>query len=123
QDVILSMNEGHDRSRLAFDVYSHRLAREVGGMLASLGGMDALVFTGGVGENSPLVREKLCQRFSFLGMKLNGEQNWRSPPDEDIAAVDSTIRVIIVKAEEELEIARECWNRSRASDNSRSGSS
>jgi acetate kinase len=78
-------------------------------MLASLGGLDALVFTGGVGENSALVRAAAVEAFEFLGLKLDKQKNNASPVDEDIAAVDSAIPVLVVHTEEDWAIAQECW--------------
>ncbi len=109
RDVLAAMSKGNERARLAFDVYAHRLIKEIGAMLAVLGGMDALVFTGGVGENSPPLREAACGQFGFLGLKLDAAKNAATRPDADIAAADSAIRVLVIRAEEDWEIARECY--------------
>ena len=103
------IEQGQERAKLAFDVYIHRLRSHIGSMLASLGGLDALVFTGGVGENSALVRAAGVETFEFLGLKLDKQKNNASPVDEDIAAVDSAIRVLVVHTEEDWAIAQECW--------------
>ena len=78
-------------------------------MLATLGGLDALVFTGGVGENQPPVRAAACEAFEFLGIKLDLEKNAQSPPDRDIATASSPVRVLIVEAQEDWAIATDCW--------------
>lgn len=104
-----AMARGDARAQLAFDVYAHRLCAEIGAMLANLGGLDALVFTAGVGENSPQVRARVAERFAFLGVKLDGAKNARSPADTDIAAPDSAARVLVVHTQEEWEIARESY--------------
>ena len=101
---------GNPRAQLAFDIYVHRLRSHIGAMLATLGGMDALVFTGGVGENQPSVRAAACEAFEFLGVKLDLEKNAQSPPDQDIAMADSAVRVLVVQAQEDWAIATECWN-------------
>ncbi|MEG4205890.1 acetate kinase [Microcoleus sp. Pol7_A1] len=101
--------QGNERAQLALDIYIHRLRAGIGAMLASLGGLDALIFTAGVGENSPVVRGAACEAFGFLGLKLDGEKNQHSPVDEDIAAVDSAARVLVIHTQEDWEIARECW--------------
>jgi acetate kinase len=106
--ILAARAAGNARAGLAFDVYVHRLAREAGGMLAVLGGLDALVFTGGIGENSPPVREHLCRQFAFTGVKLDMDKNEASARDTDIAGPDSRARVLLIHAEEEWEIAREC---------------
>ena len=101
--------ENHAQAKLAFDMYVHRLRSQIGAMLATLGGIDALVFTGGVGENQPDVRAAACEAFEFLGLKLDLEKNAQSPADQDIAAADSTARVVIVHTQEDWAIAKECW--------------
>jgi len=103
------IEQGQERAKLAFNVYIHRLRSHIGSMLGSLGGLDALVFTGGVGENSALVRAAAVETFEFLGLKLDKQKNNASPVDEDIAAVDSGIRVLVVHTEEDWAIAQECW--------------
>jgi acetate kinase len=103
-----AMQAGNPRAQLAFDVYTHRLLREIGGMLTVLGGMDALIFTGGVGENSVPVRKSVCDRLAFLGLKIDAPQNAQPKLDQDIATPDSKVRVLIIRANEELQIAKEC---------------
>jgi acetate kinase len=105
-----SIEEENSRAQLAFDVYIHRLRSHIGSMLASLGGLDALVFTGGVGENSAQVRATAVEAFKFLGLELDTEKNNASPVDEDIAATNSAIRVLVVHTEEDWAIAQECWH-------------
>jgi len=78
-------------------------------MAAVLGGIDALVFTAGVGENSPEVRDATCSKLSFLGIELDTVANLRTAPDADIAKADSSVRVLLIRAQEEWAIARECW--------------
>jgi len=105
--ILEAMAQGDARAQLAFDIYLHRLCAEIGAMLASLGGLDALVFTAGVGENSPPVRAAVAERFAFLGVKLDAAKNSGPAADVDIAASDSAIRVLVVHTQEEWEIARE----------------
>lgn len=100
---------GHPRAKLAIDIYIHRLCREAGGMIAVLGGLDAIVFTGGVGENSPAIREALCGQLAFLGIDLDPDKNAHPYLDQDVGSHGSSVRVLVVHAEEEWEIARECF--------------
>jgi acetate kinase len=100
---------GHHRAKLALEMYIHRLRSGIGAMLTSLAGLDALVFTAGVGENSALVRAATCEAFAFLGLKLDLEKNQQRPIDQDIAMADSAIRVIVVRTQEDWAIAKECW--------------
>jgi acetate kinase len=81
----------------------------IGAMLASLSGLDVLVFTAGVGEHAAQLRGAACEAFAFLGLKLDQEKNSQSRLDWDIAAPDSTVRVLVIHTEEDWEIARECW--------------
>jgi len=108
REVLRAMQNRNERAQLAFDVYAHRLVRGVGAMLAVLGGMDVLIFTGGVGENVPQVREIVCEQLAFVGLKLDAGKNKEPKLDVDIAEGSSTVRVLVIRAEEEWEIAREC---------------
>jgi acetate kinase len=109
REILAAVERGHERARLAFEIYAHRLVREMGGMLAVLGGVDALVFTGGVGENCPPLREAAARQFAFLGLKLDPAKNNAPDSDMDVAAADSAVRVLVIHAQEEWEIARECY--------------
>lgn len=105
--VIDAMEQGNDRAKLAVEMFLHRLRREIGSMLASLGGLDALVFTAGIGENSALVWQNACEPFAFLGLKLQDNLG-RSRDDQDIAAPDSSVRVLVIHTQEEWAIAQAC---------------
>ncbi len=109
RQIQAAMAEGNPRARLAFDAFVHRLRSQIGAMVASLGRIDALVFTAGVGENSAQVRAAVCDGLGFLGIKLDGERNSQPPRDEDIAAADSQGRVLVIHTQEDWEIARECF--------------
>jgi acetate kinase len=98
-----------ERSKLALDIYVHRLQSEIGAMIAVLGGIDALVFTAGIGENSPEIRTAACQNLGFLGLELDPEKNAQSPPDSEISLANSTVRVLIIQAQEDWMIAKDCW--------------
>lgn len=108
--ILKAIADGNQQAQLAFDVYVHSLRSHIGAMLASLGGLDVLVFTAGVGENAPAVRAAACEGFEFLGLKLDLEKNNQQLLDVDIAAPDSTVRVLVIHTQEDWEIARECWN-------------
>lgn len=110
RQVLGAMKDGNPRAQLAFEIYVHRLQSYIGAMVAVLGGVDALVFSAGVGENSPEVRAAACANFGFLGLELDSEKNLQSPPDQDIALANSPVRVLIVRAQEDWAIARACWN-------------
>ena len=100
------VSAGHEGARLALAVYTHRVAGAVAAMAASLGGLDALVFTAGVGEHSAGVRAAVCARLGFLGVELDEVQNERGALDADVAAGESAVRVLVIAAREELVVAR-----------------
>jgi acetate kinase len=98
--------EGDTDAELALAVYVHRLAAAVSGMAASLGGLEALAFTAGIGEGSALVRHRLCERLAFLGVELDPERNAHAEADCEIGLASSRVRVAVVRAREELVVAR-----------------
>ncbi|TVQ43510.1 MAG: acetate kinase [Gloeocapsa sp. DLM2.Bin57] len=108
--IVSAMEEGNQRASLAFEMYIHRLKYHIGGMLTSLGGLDVLVFTAGIGENSTLVREKACEGWDFLGLKLDTTKNNDRPEDVDISTPDSAVRILVIHTEEDWAIAQECWH-------------
>jgi len=97
---------GAPDATLALDVFVHRVAGAVAAMAAAAGGLDALAFTAGIGENSALVRERICARLAFLGVELDAEASVAVRPDADVAAEGSIVRVLVVAAREELVAAR-----------------
>jgi acetate kinase len=108
--ILQEIAQGNERAQLAFEMYIHRLKAYIGAMLATLGGLDALVFAAGIGENAAQVRERACEGFEFLGLKLDQEQNASHPVDQDIATPDSQVRVLVIHTEEDWAIAQECWH-------------
>jgi acetate kinase len=108
REILDAIAQGNERAQLAFDVYAHRLCLGIGSMLAALGGLDVLVFTAGVGENCAPLRGRVAKQFEFLGLKLDTAKNDASPVDVDVAAAESKVRVLVIRAEEDWEIAREC---------------
>jgi len=113
REITQAIAKGNQRAQLAFDMYVHSLRRHVGAMLGVLGGLDCLVFSGGVGENQADIRAAVCQAFGFMGVKIDHEKNAASPADEDIASPDSTVRVLIIAAQEDWAIATECWRQQK----------
>jgi acetate kinase len=105
--VAEAMAQGNEQAKLAVDMFIHRLRREMGAMIASLGGLDGVVFTAGIGENSSLVWQRACEGFEFLGLRLQDELS-RAKEDQDIAAADSRIRVMVIHTQEEWAIAQAC---------------
>ncbi|MBK7866678.1 MAG: acetate kinase [Ignavibacteriales bacterium] len=103
REIISSMKEGHKRAKIAFDVFCYRITKYVGAYAAAMGGIDALVFTGGIGENSSDVREAVCKSLGFMGMKLDPEKN--NSKEEDLSTEDATVKVFRIPTNEELVIA------------------
>jgi len=94
-----------DDAVLALDVYLHRLAGSIAAMTASLGGLDALVFTGGVGEGAAEIRRRTAASAGYLGVRIDDRINAEARPDLDISAPAATVRTLVVRAREDLEIA------------------
>ncbi len=109
RQVMQAIDAGNPQAQLALEIYVHRLRSLIGSMLASLGGIDALVFTAGVGENSAIVRSRACEAFQFLGLKLDETKNQNRPVDADIATADSTVSVLVVHTQEDWAIAQDCF--------------
>ena len=103
RDIVKGINEGDDACTLAFGVYIHRLVAGVAAMAAALKGIDALVFTGGVGENSSLVREAAGERLGFLGIQPSS--GWEEPAQDVVLSRRGRCAVAVVSAREDLEIA------------------
>jgi len=106
RDVLAARDTGDRDAALAFDVFVHRLAREVGAMTASAGGLDVLVFTGGMGENAPELRAAAAERLFHLGVELDAVAN-RAATDADVSADGADVHTVVVTAREDVEVARE----------------
>jgi acetate kinase len=98
---------GEDMAELGLDVYVHRLRAGIAAMTASLGGLDALVFTGGVGEHSPEVRARAAAGLAFLGLAIDGIRNAQAEGDVEITADGANVPTLVIRAREDLEIARQ----------------
>jgi acetate kinase len=109
--VLDQAQAGQPDARLALDVYLHRLRAGIAAMVASLGGLDAIAFTGGVGERSPVVRARAADGLGFLGIALDPAANAIAlggigEPDRDVTAIGTSVRSFVIPAREDLEIAR-----------------
>ena len=98
---------GEQNARLALEVYVHRLRAGIAAMAAALGGLDALVFTGGVGEHCAPVRVRAGEGLAFLGVSIDEERNDRAGGDADIGAASASVRTLVLTAREDVEIARQ----------------
>jgi acetate kinase len=106
RDVLDARARGEADAALALDVYVHRLVREIGAMTASAGGIDVLVFTGGMGEHAPDLRAAAAERLAHLGVALDPGLN-AATADADVSAPDAAVRTVVVTAQEDVEVARE----------------
>jgi acetate kinase len=106
REVIAAAETGDERARTALDVYVHRLRAGIAAMAAAMEGLDAVVFTGGVGEHSSVVRERACAGLGFLGVALDSASNQvAGDRDEDLSPAGADARVLLVESREDLEIA------------------
>lgn len=108
RDILAGVAEGDERCRLAYDAYCYRIRKYVGAYAAALGGLDVLVFTGGVGENSPEVRAAVCEGLSFLGVELDVDANREARGAEaSLEMAGAKVRILVVPTDEERLIAEE----------------
>ena len=106
RDVLEGRNCGDADCALAFDVFVHRLVREIGAMVASAGGLDVLVFTGGIGEHAPEVRAAAAERLGYLGLVLDAQVNDAAHADAVINVDGSAVAAVVITATEDAEVAR-----------------
>ena len=109
RDLTRAMDEGSDRARLAFDMYVDSIVRYIGSYHVFLGGLDTLVFTGGIGENSARLRQAVCARLACLGVRIDPEKNEGGEPERVISAEDSPVTVRVIPAGEEWMVARAAY--------------
>ena len=111
RDIEAAAREGNARAALAIDAFCEAVIRYIGAFTAELGGMDYLVFTGGIGENSALVREKVCSRLACLGVQFDDAANRDLRGEGQISAPDSPVTVLVLPTNEELGIAQTIWEK------------
>jgi acetate kinase len=107
RQVLAAAREGDEDAALAREVYLHRLRALIAGMAAALGGFDALVFTGGVGERSSEIRTRAADGLGFLGVAIDPERDAAAAPDADVSASGAAVRTLVIEAREDLEMARQ----------------
>lgn len=109
RDLVAAMNDGNDRARLAIDMFSYRVKKYIGSYAAAMGGLDCVAFTGGIGEHTEIVREKVMNGLEFLGIDFDYDKNNNVPRGEItlLTKPASNVKVYIIPTNEELVIARE----------------
>lgn len=107
RDLESAMNEGNEYAKNAIEVFCYRVAKYVGSYVAALNGVDAVIFTAGIGENAGTVRTKVCEYLGYLGITLDQEANSKRGDDIVISTPDSKVKVAVIPTNEELAICRE----------------
>ncbi|MGI6552225.1 MAG: acetate/propionate family kinase [Bacillota bacterium] len=107
RDLEKAAKEGNERAQLALDIFTYDVKKYIGAYAASLGGIDVLVFSAGLGENSPTMREAVCRGMEFLGLKLDKEKNQVRGKEAVISTSDSPAKILVIPTNEELMIARD----------------
>lgn len=107
RDLEDAMNDGNKYAAAAIEVFSYRVAKYIGSYVAAMNGVDAIAFTAGIGENAPLVREKVLGYLGYLGITLDAEENKKRGEDLVISTADSKVKVAVIPTNEELAICRE----------------
>lgn len=105
RDLTEAAEKGNERAKLALEMVAYRVKKYVGSYAAVLGGVDAIVFTGGIGEHSELIRELVMTDMEYLGVEFDNDANWKNA--EVLSKPSSKVKVLIVPTNEELSIARE----------------
>ncbi len=107
REVRLAADAGSPGARLAIEVHAHRLRREIAAMTAAMDGLDALLFTGGIGEHQPRVRAEAAAGLGFLGVAIDQGHNDDAAGDSDISARSARVRTLVITAREDVEVARQ----------------
>lgn len=110
RDITAAIEQGDEQAKLAYDLYAYRIKKYIGSYTAVLNGLDAIIFTAGVGENDALIRELICTDLQYLGIELDTAVNsTRAKGIREISTANSKVKVLIVPTNEELEIAQQCY--------------
>jgi acetate kinase len=107
RQVLAAARDGHQRARLAIELYAHRVRQAIGALTVTMGGIDALVFTAGVGEHSAEIRKAICDGLECLGLEIDVPANDACRPDADIASHTSRGRILVITTREDRTMLRE----------------
>jgi acetate kinase len=107
RDIEDAAKNGNHRARLALDMFTYRVKKYIGSYAAAMNGVDAVVFTAGIGENGIEIREDICQDLDYLGIKIDSEKNKVRGELTDVTAEDSDVKIYVIPTNEELVIARD----------------
>jgi acetate kinase len=110
REIIQRAGNGDESAQFAIDIYCYRIRKYIGAYCAVLGKVDALVFTGGIGENAALIRQLCCENLDCLGMTIDKEKNKTSSPEVfEIQEEKSPVKILVIPTNEELEIAHQTY--------------
>ena len=107
RDLEAAANNGDERSQLAIDVFAYKVKKYIGGYVAAMGGVDAIVFTAGLGENSPFMREQICKGLEYLGTRIDPELNKIRGKAREVSIKRARTKIFVIPTNEELVIARD----------------
>ena len=107
RDIEAAVENGNERAKLALDMYEYRILKYIGAYTAVLGGVDVIVFTGGVGENQTGTRERICKKLEYMGVTFNAEANKTRGEENEISGADSKVHVVVIPTDEEMMIAED----------------
>ena len=107
RDVMKAAAEGDEQCALTIDIWAYSIRKYIGAYVAAMGGLDALVFTAGVGENNDVLREKICEGLDWMGIKIDHEKYKVKRPECEVSAADSRLKIFVIPTNEELAIARD----------------
>ena len=107
RDIEKAVEEGYERAIMALNMYEYRITKYIGAYTAALGGVDVIVFTGGVGENQTGTRERICKQLAFLGIEFDVEKNKTRGEEIELSTPNSKVRVVVIPTDEEYMIARD----------------
>lgn len=107
REIEAGVKNGNERAKVAFDIYEYRIRKYIGAYSVALDGVDAIVFTAGIGENSPFLRQRVCEGLGFLGVTIDAEKNNSRGKEVDITGEGSKVKVLVIPTNEELVIARD----------------
>ncbi len=110
RDLEAAANRGDERSQLAIDVFAYKVKKYIGGYVAAMGGVDGIIFTAGLGENSPFMRDKICNGLEYLGTRIDPELNKTRGERKEISVPRARVKIFVIPTNEELVIARDTFN-------------
>ena len=110
RDVEQAASEGNERAQLAIDIFAYKVKKYIGSYVAAMGGVDAIVFTAGLGENSPFMRDKICNGLEYLGTRIDKERNMVRGKEQEISVKRAPVKIFVIPTNEELVIARDTAN-------------